>query len=317
MAWSPAKFSALAVVFLLLAVVSVVLRFWARRNSRARFGADDVLIIPATLCVVGIAATMILGTQIGMMAQHQTNEYAPDGQPIYTKALANYEKCNYVLQLLPLASLGLSKTSVLIFYRRMFFMYHRFLIFNTVMMVIVACWAISFFFGTLFQCRDPRTLWTTFENARTGCIDTIQFYYAVSISGFITDLMILISPLPIIYKMNLPLKNRIAVADFTTPVFAWTMIESSLAVVGANLPLLRSLLLRNTYSSALGSWAQFRLLRSKRSTINDSLNPGPSVQLTDQSKSSQDEIARKESEQGERSMVSDRNIYPTTTISHV
>jgi hypothetical protein len=101
---------------------------------------------------------------------------------------------------------------VLIFYRRMFFIYRRFLIVNTVMMAIVACWAISFFFGTLFQCKDPRTLWTTFENAREGCINTIEFYYAVSISGFVTDLMILLSPLPIIYRMNLPRRSRIAVA---------------------------------------------------------------------------------------------------------
>jgi hypothetical protein len=49
MAWTPARFTALAVVFMLLAVVSVVLRFWARRNSRARFGVDDALIIPATV----------------------------------------------------------------------------------------------------------------------------------------------------------------------------------------------------------------------------------------------------------------------------
>jgi len=32
--------------------------------------------------------------------------------------------------------------------------------------------------------------------------------------------------------------------DFTTPIFAWSMVESSLAVVGANLPLLRPLLHR-------------------------------------------------------------------------
>ena len=62
------------------------------------------------LCVVGIAASMIIGkkqdlvaglkaltdppvgTQIGDMAQHQKNEWGPHGEPIYTKALGNYEK---------------------------------------------------------------------------------------------------------------------------------------------------------------------------------------------------------------------------------
>lgn len=80
-------------------------------------------------------------------------------------------------------------------------------------MVIVVLWAVSFFFATAFQCRDPTTLWSTFEYARTNCVETIPFYYAVSITGFITDIMILASPLPIIfYKLQLPLANRIAIA---------------------------------------------------------------------------------------------------------
>ncbi|KAI0834760.1 hypothetical protein F5Y06DRAFT_278343 [Hypoxylon sp. FL0890] len=51
---------------------------------------------------------------------------------------------------------------------------------------------------------------------------------------------------------------------FTTPVFAWTMIESSLAVVGANLPLLRPLLHRDTYTPS-HAWSLLRSWRSKHS----------------------------------------------------
>jgi hypothetical protein len=79
-------------------------------------------------------------------------------------------------------------------------------------MVMVVLWAVSFFFVTVFQCRDPAMLWSTFLYARTNCVETIPFYYAVSISGFITDIMILASPLPIIYRLQLPLTNRVAVA---------------------------------------------------------------------------------------------------------
>lgn len=116
------------------------------------------------------------------------------------------------MQLLPLASLGFSKLSVLFFYRRIFHVYTKFLIVNTVLLLIVAGWAISFFFVTLFQCRTPNTLWTTFEFARHNCVDTLSFYYSVSITGFITDLAILISPLPVIHQLQMPLKNRIAIA---------------------------------------------------------------------------------------------------------
>ncbi|KAI0100068.1 hypothetical protein GGR51DRAFT_551725 [Nemania sp. FL0031] len=292
MAWNVANFIALAVVH--------------------KFGVDDALIIPASVNT--------LRSAIGEMAQHQVNVIGPNG-PVFTEGLANYEKCNYILQLLPLVSLGLSKTSVLFFYRRVFQVHPRFLVINTILIVLVISWATSFFFATVFQCRTPATLWTSFEYARVGCVDTLSFYYAVSITGFITDLLILTSPLPIIWNLQMPRKNRIAVACilllgavvvaagvarfatfiyigrgifanandityFTTPVFAWTMIESSLAVVGANLPLLRPLLQRKTYTSSQ-TWSLLRSWQSRRHTRNTndqqiSLGSKDSLQLATQ-----------------------------------
>jgi hypothetical protein len=116
------------------------------------------------------------------------------------------------VQLLSLASLGFSKTSVLWFYRRVFFVYIRFLAINTVLMAIVVAWVVSFFFALTFQCIDPSTLWTTFEYARVQCVDTQTLYYAVAISGFITDLAILASPLPVIHQLQMPMSKRVAVA---------------------------------------------------------------------------------------------------------
>lgn len=121
-------------------------------------------------------------------------------------------QCNYILQLLPLISLGFSKVSVLCLYRRLFHIHPRFMIVNAVFMGIVVAWAISFFFVTAFQCKDPSSLWAMFEYQRVHCVQTVSFYYAVSITGFVTDLMILISPIPLILKLHLPWGKRIAVA---------------------------------------------------------------------------------------------------------
>ncbi|KAF7536864.1 hypothetical protein G7054_g4161 [Neopestalotiopsis clavispora] len=61
MAWNVANFVALAVVFAVLATISVVLRFWSRAVTKVGLGIQDYLIIPALICVLGIAATMIVG----------------------------------------------------------------------------------------------------------------------------------------------------------------------------------------------------------------------------------------------------------------
>jgi hypothetical protein len=119
-------------------------------------------------------------------------------------------KVNYALQLLTLTSLGLSKMSVLCFYRRIFDVYTQFLIVNTILMVIVIIWAFGFFFGTVFQCRN--LTWTPEMYAQKGCVNHQLFFNALFISGFLTDLATIVSPLPVIAQLRLPLKNRVAVA---------------------------------------------------------------------------------------------------------
>jgi hypothetical protein len=49
MAWNLHNFIALAMTLTILAVVSVVLRFWARKKSKTKFGVEDALIIPAVV----------------------------------------------------------------------------------------------------------------------------------------------------------------------------------------------------------------------------------------------------------------------------
>jgi len=100
----------------------------------------------------------------------------------------------------------------LIFYRRVFFVYKRFLIANNLLTVVVVMWTLAFFFSIVFQCPDPRTLWTTFEWTRGKCVDNLKLYYALAISGFLTDLMILASPLPVIRQLQMPMETRIAAA---------------------------------------------------------------------------------------------------------
>ncbi|KNG48075.1 plasma membrane protein pth11-like protein [Stemphylium lycopersici] len=216
MAWNVVNFLALAVVLTFLAIVSVALRFWAHTKSGNRFGPDDALIIPALLGVIAMAVTEIIaesdeiqGTQLGGMAQHQRNLIGPHG-PVFTEEMAEYEKANFILQILSVFSLGFSKASVLCFYRRVFYVYPRFLIMNNILMCVITAWAISFFFTMVFQCRDPSTIWTTFEYARVNCVQTSKFYYALASTGFITDLMILVSPVPIIYQLKMALETRIA-----------------------------------------------------------------------------------------------------------
>jgi hypothetical protein len=94
----------------------------------------------------------------------------------------------------------------------MFFIHNRFLISNTILLLIVTIWLAVFLFGTLFQCKDMNTLWTPSMFARKGCVKYEPFFYALFATGIFTDLATVMSPLPVIARLQLPLRTRIAVA---------------------------------------------------------------------------------------------------------
>lgn len=52
---------ALAVVFMVIPLVLVFLRFWARAIGKAGYGIDDILILPALLLVLGMFLAQLLG----------------------------------------------------------------------------------------------------------------------------------------------------------------------------------------------------------------------------------------------------------------
>jgi hypothetical protein len=99
-------------------------------------------------------------------------------------------------------SLALIKVSFLLFYKTIFvydkwrFLNIRNVIIN-LMILIVVIWDLGFTLTFLSACRSNfRAHWAT--------INTFLMMYALSISDFITDVLILLIPIPMIWKLHLP-----------------------------------------------------------------------------------------------------------------
>lgn len=91
-------------------------------------------------------------------------------------------------------------------------MYPRFLFVNNILIVVIVAWAVSLFFVILLQCRDPERSGQLSNTLGSNVSSRCLFYYAVSISGFITDIAILVSPIPVIYQLQMHWKTRTAAA---------------------------------------------------------------------------------------------------------
>ena len=116
-------------------------------------------------------------------------------------------------------SLALVKVSFLLFYRAVF-VYDKWNLFNVrnfiinSVIAIVVVWDLGFTLTMLCACRsDFRAHWstTTSKELTTRCINTFLMMYALSISDFITDLIILLIPIPMIWKLHLRARRKIGV----------------------------------------------------------------------------------------------------------
>ncbi|KAF1815936.1 hypothetical protein P152DRAFT_411238 [Eremomyces bilateralis CBS 781.70] len=277
--YSKGQVIALGAIFGALPIPFVLLRFYARRLTRAPFKVDDWLIIPAVIFNLAIGTVLIADAIHGELGSHQSKVFGPDGQLIMHRELVNYEKMKIVIHLLNLSILGICKLSVLFLYRRIF-VTKPFQTVVDVMIGVVLVWALGFLVADLCQCIPISVIWTKFEYEYANyCVDVVSFYWAISVTDAVTDFIILALPLPMVWNLRLPLQQKVAVGGmfllggcvvaaslarlivfiqvgrdlmvhfddvtyYTTPVFYWSTIEGSLSCISACLPTLRPVLLK-------------------------------------------------------------------------
>ncbi|KAL8648447.1 MAG: hypothetical protein Q9226_005985 [Calogaya cf. arnoldii] len=135
-----------AIIFGILATLSVVLRFLSRRLARVSLSMNDYAV------VVALGATLTL-------------------------AIAN------------VVAQSMTKISILVFYNRLF-PTKKFLFASYSLIVVVSVWMFQQVLATLLLCRP------------------ISFNWDASVKGT-TDILILILPMPIIWCLHVPLRNKL------------------------------------------------------------------------------------------------------------
>jgi hypothetical protein len=118
-----------------------------------------------------------------------------------------------------LTSLALIKVNFLLFYKAtLVYDKGRFLDMRNVninlMIFIVVIWDLGFRLTFLSACRgDFRAHWATVtaKEITLKCINTFLMMYALLISDFITDVIILMIPIPMIWKLHLPPMRKLGV----------------------------------------------------------------------------------------------------------
>ncbi|KAK4041921.1 hypothetical protein C8A01DRAFT_34028 [Parachaetomium inaequale] len=262
-------------VFTALPIIAVVLRFWARTIKHNGLAADDYLILPGLLFSVGLSVNNIVAVALGNLGGHIHTDDA--GNIVFDDTLTIFLQTEFATQLLSVLSLVFTKLSIVVFYRRIF-RGKVFSIISSILLGVVAAWGVAFFFATLFECMPIPMVWKTLfgtPDHQAVCYNYLPMFWATAISNMIIDVVILALPMPFVWRLNMPRRQRAAVSaifllgafvvgisiarihffflssdsyanamDITVniaPTLYWTVIEAAIAVVSACLPTLRPL----------------------------------------------------------------------------
>ncbi|KAH7127177.1 hypothetical protein B0J11DRAFT_558562 [Dendryphion nanum] len=224
------------IVFVLLDVLVVALRFYNRRKLRQKAQVDDWFICNALVLLIGLASIMIYGVHSRALGypsplmDMQGMERRSDGRSSIEEMsalLSLTAKLEYSFLVIAAAALGLVKVGVLVFYRRIFvvdkanFTDARNVIMLT-MITLTTLWSAAFCFALMWMCKgDFQAAFQPPAVAASKCVDAPLLGYAFAVSDFISDALIILLPMPFIWKLHLSLGKKLAVAGvFLLGIFA-------------------------------------------------------------------------------------------------
>ncbi|KAL4962798.1 CFEM domain-containing protein [Aspergillus stella-maris] len=252
------------IVGIIVAIVSVALRLTNRAMDK-RLGLDDYLITLALLFAAAVSGIGIKLKDYGL------------GKDIWTVPFEDIRmtlKMFFIEELLYCICIAIVKCSILMLYLRLF--PNRGLRIATfVTLGATLLWGFVAFWVLLFSCKPIHYYWNEWDGEHQGtCLSHNNILVAHSTINIILDVVVLVLPVPVLLKLQMPLKKRIGVVamfvvgiavtvisifrlvetvgfnsttnptrDFV-PVGIWSLLEFDVAIMCACMPAMRSLFIR-------------------------------------------------------------------------
>ncbi|KAK1488066.1 hypothetical protein CCUS01_14797 [Colletotrichum cuscutae] len=231
-----------------IAAIAVALRFLARRIQSNKLWLEDWLI---TVSLTAAAVHVFIS--IGYMIPNGTGEHiwvAP------TSATRAWAIGLFVSEVAYTVTLSTVKWSTLALYWRIFNARKSIRYYIWAMAGIVLAWFIAVILVTIFQCLPVHAFWARYDTVNplssdqyTCGVDVKMFFKGNSIPNIITDALVVLLPIPYVWKLQLHKAQKFALAgifalgtfvtvvsmarlnvilsvDLTSPDITWNFIDT-------------------------------------------------------------------------------------------
>lgn len=145
----------------------------------------------------------IAGVKQGGVGRHQA--YVLEHEP---EAMSAWAKSLFIAQFFYGILIPLAKSSILLLYLRLFSIHAWFRYTTYGLLAYVWLWGISEALVSIFQCHPVAYQWDKKLNGT--CIDQLSYYRWVSLPNVIHDVIMLVLPLPVVWKLQTDARRKIA-----------------------------------------------------------------------------------------------------------
>lgn len=118
--------------------------------------------------------------------------------------------------MLSVLSLVCTKLSIVLFYRRIF-RGQVFAVITLILLISIFAWGVAFFFATLFECMPIEQVWKSLYGTpehEAHCYNYLPMFIATAISNMCMDVLVLTVPLPMVWRLNMATRQKVAVSIF-------------------------------------------------------------------------------------------------------
>ncbi|CAG7940614.1 unnamed protein product [Penicillium salamii] len=180
----------------ILSTLAVVLRIVARRMTGSRLLLDDYLILVALFfkysCSGGVTVLLYngLGSHITMIPAKNALIYLQIGYSnnfVYTGCIA------------------FIKFSILALYKRLFAIRTMNLAVNA-MFGFVCLWVVGVYVAGALICIPASKFWD--PSVEGACLDPYKFYYGIQVPNILSDLILLIMPMQVVWSLPIPKSQK-------------------------------------------------------------------------------------------------------------
>jgi hypothetical protein len=151
-----------------------------------------------------------IGSALGALGGH-TPRNPKTGLGVTTKATVNSAKVEYASYIIMSLTFGTIKISVVSFYRRIFAGQETFRRWSMFLLVFIGLWMLAFFISLTLWCgTHPAAGWTNYKEILKYCDNLADLELAFAVTDAMTDLLVILTPIPVLWKLQLSADRKIA-----------------------------------------------------------------------------------------------------------